>query len=99
MHCHVQSFDQNWMSVPSYQSFICLYRYLIFYSPLDGVYRFTAMLPIKVVLSVMKEVTRSKKILSGITLAKSKYQDNLPIMISIAWAKGQKGFELRLVFM
>ncbi|PWA26493.1 hypothetical protein CCH79_00000973 [Gambusia affinis] len=65
--------------------------YLIFYSPLDGVYRFTAMLPIKVVLSVMKEVTRSKKILSGITLAKSKYQDNLPIMISIAWAKGAGG--------
>lgn len=73
----------------SYQSFFCLYRYLIFYCPMDWVYSFSTLTPIRVVLSAMKEVTRTWKILGGIAQAQDKYEDNLLIMIAIGWAKGQ----------
>ncbi|XP_014911004.1 trimeric intracellular cation channel type B [Poecilia latipinna] len=65
--------------------------YLVFYCPMDLVYSFTTLLPVRVVLSAMKEVTRTWKILGGVTLAQDKYQDNLLIMIAIGWARGAGG--------
>uniref|UniRef100_A0A3B3WH83 Transmembrane protein 38B n=1 Tax=Poecilia mexicana TaxID=48701 RepID=A0A3B3WH83_9TELE len=65
--------------------------YLVFYCPMDLVYSFTTLLPVRVVLSAMKEVTRTWKILGGVTLAQDKYQDNLLIMITIGWARGAGG--------
>ncbi|XP_027882117.1 trimeric intracellular cation channel type B isoform X1 [Xiphophorus couchianus] len=65
--------------------------YLIFYCPMDWVYSFTTLTPIRVVLSAMKEVTRTWKILGGIAQAQDKYEDNLLIMIAIGWAKGAGG--------
>uniref|UniRef100_A0A3P9PSZ5 Transmembrane protein 38B n=1 Tax=Poecilia reticulata TaxID=8081 RepID=A0A3P9PSZ5_POERE len=65
--------------------------YLVFYCPMDLVYNFTTLLPVRVVLSAMKEVTRTWKILGGVNLAQNKYQDNLLIMIAIGWARGAGG--------
>ncbi|KAK0142454.1 Trimeric intracellular cation channel type B [Merluccius polli] len=36
----------------------------------------------------MKEVTRTWKVLGGVSQASSKYQDSLLVMIAIGWAKG-----------
>ncbi|XP_054896560.1 trimeric intracellular cation channel type B [Poeciliopsis prolifica] len=65
--------------------------YLIFYCPMDMFYNFTRVVPVRVVLSAMKEVTRTWKILGGITEAQDKYQDNLLVMIAVGWAKGAGG--------
>ncbi|KAM6902026.1 trimeric intracellular cation channel type B [Lycodopsis pacificus] len=69
--------------------------YLVFYCPMDLVYCCSALLPLRLVLSVMKEVTRTWKVLGGVTLAHSKYKDSLLVMIAIGWAKGAGGGLIR----
>lgn len=56
---------------------------------MDLVFSCAALLPLKLVLSGMKEVTRTWKVLSGVTQAHSKYKDSLLVMIAIGWARGQ----------
>lgn len=68
---------------------MCLYRYLVFYCPVDLVYCCAALLPLRLVLSGMKEVTRTWKVLGGVTQAHGKYKDSLLVMIAIGWAKGR----------
>lgn len=63
-------------------------RYLVFYCPMDLVFSCATLLPLKLVLSGMKEVTRTWKVLSGVTQAHSKYKDSLLVMIAIGWARG-----------
>ncbi|XP_040013768.1 trimeric intracellular cation channel type B isoform X2 [Xiphias gladius] len=65
--------------------------YLVFYCPMDLVYCGAALLPLRLVLSGMKEVTRTWKVLGGVTQAHSKYKDSLLVMIAIGWAKGAGG--------
>ncbi|XP_049460373.1 trimeric intracellular cation channel type B [Epinephelus fuscoguttatus] len=65
--------------------------YLVFYCPMDLVYCCAALLPLRLVLSGMKEVTRTWKVLGGVTQAQSKYKDGLLVMIAIGWAKGAGG--------
>nr|XP_057920658.1 trimeric intracellular cation channel type B isoform X2 [Doryrhamphus excisus] len=65
--------------------------YLVFYCPWDLVYGCAALLPLRLVLSGMKEVTRTWKVLGGVTQAHSKYQDGLLVMIAIGWARGAGG--------
>lgn len=65
--------------------------YLVFYCPMDLVYCCAALLPLRLVLSGMKEVTRTWKVLGGVTQAHSKYKDSLLVMIAIGWAKGAGG--------
>nr|XP_020456604.1 trimeric intracellular cation channel type B [Monopterus albus] len=62
--------------------------YLVFYCPMDLVYCCAALLPLRLVLSGMKEVTRTWKVLGGVTQAHSKYKDSLLVMIAVGWAKG-----------
>lgn len=61
----------------------------MFYCPLDLVYSSVTFLPLRLVLSGMKEVTRTWKVLSGVTQAHNKYKDSLLVMIAIGWARGQ----------
>lgn len=68
---------------------IHLDRYLVFYCPMDLVYSCATLLPLRLMLSGMKEVTRTWKVLSGVTQAHSKYKDSLLVMIAIGWARGQ----------
>ncbi|XP_029301305.1 trimeric intracellular cation channel type B [Cottoperca gobio] len=65
--------------------------YLVFYCPMDLAYCCAALLPLRLVLSGMKEVTRTWKVLGGVTQAHSKYTDSLLVMIAIGWAKGAGG--------
>ncbi|XP_071752872.1 trimeric intracellular cation channel type B [Centroberyx gerrardi] len=65
--------------------------YLVFYCPQDLVYCCAALLPLRLVLSGMKEVTRTWKVLGGVTQAHGKYKDSLLVMIAIGWAKGAGG--------
>ncbi|KAM3873974.1 trimeric intracellular cation channel type B [Diretmus argenteus] len=65
--------------------------YLVFYSPQDMVYCCTGVLPFRLLLSGMKEVTRTWKVLGGVTQAHGKYNDSLLVMIAIGWAKGAGG--------
>ncbi|XP_010891134.1 trimeric intracellular cation channel type B [Esox lucius] len=65
--------------------------YLVFYSPQDAVYSCTALFPLRLVLTAMKEVTRTWKVLGGVTQAQSKYKDDLLVMIAVGWAKGAGG--------
>ncbi|MEQ2255622.1 Trimeric intracellular cation channel type B [Ilyodon furcidens] len=65
--------------------------YLVFYCPMDVVYSGAALLPLRLVLSGMKEVTRTWKVLGGVTQARSKYKDSLLVMIAIGWARGAGG--------
>lgn len=69
-------------------SYVFLYRYLVFYCPMDLVYCCAALLPLRLVLSGMKEVTRTWKVLGGVTQAHNKYKDSLLVMIAIGWARG-----------
>uniref|UniRef100_A0A1A8IVY3 Transmembrane protein 38B n=1 Tax=Nothobranchius kuhntae TaxID=321403 RepID=A0A1A8IVY3_NOTKU len=65
--------------------------YLVFYCPMDVVYSCAALPPLRLVLSGMKEVTRTWKVLGGVTQAHSKYKDSLLVMIAIGWARGAGG--------
>ncbi|XP_072309274.1 trimeric intracellular cation channel type B [Eucyclogobius newberryi] len=65
--------------------------YLVFYCPGDLLYCCTALWPLRLVLSVMKEVTRTWKVLGGVSQAHMKYKDSLLVMIAIGWAKGAGG--------
>ncbi|KAJ8286618.1 hypothetical protein GJAV_G00041200 [Gymnothorax javanicus] len=65
--------------------------YLVFYCPQDLVYRSAALLPIRLVLSGMKEVTRTWKVLGGVVQAQKHYKDRIFVMIAVGWAKGAGG--------
>ncbi|KAK3555333.1 hypothetical protein QTP86_014920 [Hemibagrus guttatus] len=65
--------------------------YLVFYCPQDMVYFAASFLPIRLVLTAMKEVTRTWKVLGGVTQASKKYKDSLFVMIAVGWAKGAGG--------
>ncbi|XP_026995823.1 trimeric intracellular cation channel type B [Tachysurus fulvidraco] len=65
--------------------------YLVFYCPQDVVYSSASFLPIRLVLTAMKEVTRTWKVLGGVTQASKKYKDSLFVMIAVGWAKGAGG--------
>ncbi|XP_026879058.2 trimeric intracellular cation channel type B isoform X2 [Electrophorus electricus] len=65
--------------------------YLVFYCPLDAVYCCATMLPVRLVLTGMKEVTRTWKVLGGVTQASRKYKDGVFVMIAVGWAKGAGG--------
>ncbi|XP_062867737.1 trimeric intracellular cation channel type B [Trichomycterus rosablanca] len=65
--------------------------YVVFYCPHDVVYSCTTVLPVRLVLTAMKEVTRTWKVLGGVTQASRKYKDGLFVMIAVGWSKGAGG--------
>jgi hypothetical protein len=70
---------------------VCVYsRYLVFYCPQDVVYSCSNTFPLRLVLTGMKEVTRTWKVLGGVAQAHSN-KDGLLVMIAIGWAKGTVG--------
>ncbi|KAM9820702.1 trimeric intracellular cation channel type B [Neosynchiropus ocellatus] len=62
--------------------------YLVFYCPMDLVFGLASLPPFRLVLSGMKEVTRTWKIVGGVTQAHKKYKDGLLVMITIGWTRG-----------
>ncbi|KAM4809872.1 trimeric intracellular cation channel type B [Rhinophrynus dorsalis] len=65
--------------------------YMVYYFPSDLFYNCFCFLPIRLIVAGMKEVTRTWKILSGITHAHSHFKDAWFVMITIGWARGAGG--------
>ncbi|KAM3938386.1 trimeric intracellular cation channel type B isoform 1-T2 [Leptodactylus fuscus] len=65
--------------------------YMVYYSPLDMLYRCFSFLPLRVIAAAMKEVTRTWKILAGVTQAQSRFKDALLVMVANGWAKAAGG--------
>ncbi|XP_008067091.1 trimeric intracellular cation channel type B [Carlito syrichta] len=65
--------------------------YLIFFCPHDLVSQVYSYLPIKLLAAGMKEVTRTWKIVGGVTHANNYYHNGWIIMIAIGWARGAGG--------
>uniref|UniRef100_UPI00398F3D06 trimeric intracellular cation channel type A-like n=1 Tax=Pristiophorus japonicus TaxID=55135 RepID=UPI00398F3D06 len=62
--------------------------YLIFYCPLNLFYKCVAFMPVKLVLTAMKEVVRVHKISVGVDHAHHAYHHGWIIMVLVGWAKG-----------
>jgi len=62
--------------------------YLVFFSPFDLVYKLIKFLPIKIVLSVCKELQRSRKILDGVHHASHLYPNSYIIIVLVGALKG-----------
>nr|CAD2151434.1 unnamed protein product [Meloidogyne enterolobii]CAD2166622.1 unnamed protein product [Meloidogyne enterolobii] len=62
--------------------------YLVFYSPFDLVYKLAKFMPIKIILSIMKECQRVYKINHGVLYAIKLYPNAHLIHILIGTAKG-----------
>lgn len=62
--------------------------YVVFYTPFDIGYKVSKFLPIKLVMSAMKEVYRAKKIHDGVVHAAKLYPNAFIIMIIIGTIKG-----------
>ncbi|XP_043916984.1 trimeric intracellular cation channel type B [Protopterus annectens] len=62
--------------------------YLLFYCPNDMFFNICAIHLFRVLLAGMKEVTRTWKVLSGVTLAYKQYKRLCIALITIGWAKG-----------
>lgn len=69
--------------------------YLVFYCPGDLLFSCAELLPVKLVLSGMREVSRTWKVLGGVAHAHSKYKDSLLVMIAIGWVRGAGGGLIR----
>ncbi|XP_016011587.1 trimeric intracellular cation channel type B isoform X2 [Rousettus aegyptiacus] len=65
--------------------------YIIFFCPCDLVSRGYSFLPVQLLAAGMKEVTRTWKIVGGVTHANSYFKNGWIVMIAIGWARGAGG--------
>ncbi|XP_021510530.1 trimeric intracellular cation channel type B [Meriones unguiculatus] len=65
--------------------------YIVFFCPRDLVSHGYSHLPIQLLAAGMKEVTRTWKIVGGITQANSYYKNSWIVMIAVGWARGAGG--------
>lgn len=71
--------------------------YLTFYCPFDLYFKICTLFPVKVVMSVMKEIYRAKKVTGGVTLAAKVFPDNYLIMILIGTIKGNGSAFMKII--
>lgn len=64
---------------------------LFFFCPCDLVSQGYSFLPVQLLAAGMKEVTRTWKIVGGVTHANSRYKNGWLVMIAIGWARGAGG--------
>lgn len=62
--------------------------YLVFFSPFDVFYKFIKFTPVKVVISVMKEVLRVRKVYDGVAHALHIYPNSYVIVVLVGCMKG-----------
>ncbi len=65
-----------------------LLRYLVFFSPFDLFYKLVKFLPIKIALSMGKELQRTRKIYDGVQHALHLYPNSYVIIIVVGAMKG-----------
>lgn len=86
--------DFNFCSSDSIHILKCvhfIFRYITFFCPYDLVCQGYSYLPVQLLASGMKEVTRTWKIVGGVTHANSYYKNGWIVMIAIGWARGAGG--------
>ncbi|XP_025137959.1 trimeric intracellular cation channel type B isoform X5 [Bubalus kerabau] len=66
-------------------------RYIAFFCPCDLISQAYSFLPVQLLAAGMKEVTRTWKIVGGVTHANSYYKNGWIVMIAIGWARGAGG--------
>lgn len=69
--------------------------YLVFYCPGDLLFSCAELLPVNLLLSGMREVSRTWKVMGGVAHAHSKYKDSLLVIIAIGWVRGAGGGLIR----
>ncbi|KFD58616.1 hypothetical protein M514_00309 [Trichuris suis] len=62
--------------------------YLIFYSPFDICYRMIKFFPVKLLVTMAKEVQRTNKVYSGVVHVMKLYPNSYLVMVLIGTAKG-----------
>uniref|UniRef100_A0A5S6QBK4 Trimeric intracellular cation channel type B n=1 Tax=Trichuris muris TaxID=70415 RepID=A0A5S6QBK4_TRIMR len=62
--------------------------YLIFYSPFDICYRLVKFFPVKLLVTMAKEVQRTNKVYSGVVHAMKLYPNSYLVMVIVGAAKG-----------
>ncbi|KAI6227824.1 hypothetical protein M3Y95_00557400 [Aphelenchoides besseyi] len=62
--------------------------YLVFYSPFDLFYKITKLFPVKIILSILKEIQRTYKIHHGVAYASKLYPNSYVIHVVVGTAKG-----------
>lgn len=65
-----------------------VFRYFVFYSPFDLVYKLLHFFPIKLVVSLAKEVQRTHKVHHAVTHAAKLYPNSYLVMVLIGAVKG-----------
>ena len=60
----------------------------MFFSPFDVFYKFVKFTPVKIVLSVLKEVLRVRKVYEGVAHALHIYPDSYVIIVLVGCMKG-----------
>ena len=64
------------------------FRYIAFFCPCDLISQEYSFLPVQLLAAGMKEVTRTWKIVGGVTHANSYYKNGWIVMIAVGWARG-----------
>ena len=65
------------------------FRYIVFFCPRDLVSQGYSYQPIQLLAAGMKEVTRTWKIVGGVTHANNYYRNGWIVMIVVGWARGK----------
>uniref|UniRef100_A0A3Q1MUQ6 Transmembrane protein 38B n=1 Tax=Bos taurus TaxID=9913 RepID=A0A3Q1MUQ6_BOVIN len=65
--------------------------YIAFFCPCDLISQAYSFLPVQLLAAGMKEVTRTWKIVGGVTHANSYYKNGWIVMIAVGWARGAGG--------
>ena len=71
--------------------------YFVFYSPFDVVYKLSKVLPVKIVLSILKETQRAYKIHHGVAYAAKLYPNAFLIHVIVGTAKGAGSGIIRII--
>ncbi|CAJ0605210.1 unnamed protein product [Cylicocyclus nassatus] len=71
--------------------------YSVFYSPFDIVHKLISLKPIKVVVSIAKEVQRAHKISHGVAYAAKLYPESYMVQVLVGVARGAGSGVLKIV--
>ena len=75
---------------------LSLSRYIVFLSPHDIGYSLCLTTPIQLILYMIEEFARAKKVFSGVTMAAAVYPKSLLAMAVVGMLKGELGLSLSL---
>ena len=66
-----------------------IFRYIVNYFPFDIFYKLNRFMPIRLIVCVLKEIQRTKKIYLGVKMASRKHPENVLLWLTIGMIKGK----------